>query len=418
MTAVALSTFYFSRIVGKRVVSPSGAVMGRIVDLAVESGTSRPQIVAVCVKTKAGIQHCDFSAFSIKKHASRYHITCTRHTEVDINADTVLMVGKYLLDRQIVDVDGRKMVRVNDLRFATVQSGTYLVAVDVGLEGLLRRLGIVKPIKLLIKPFKITLSSHHILWDDVQTVDFGHDGIRLSKDYSNLERLHPSDLADIIEDMDRNTQIAVFAGLDEEKAADVLEELEPEAQVSLLENLPLEKAADLLELMPADEAADILDELKDSKIQELLNEMETESSEEIRELMDYPNNTVGSLMTTDFIFFKENNTINEVLSTLRHTKPEQDTIYYLHIVNSQNKLIATVSLRDIVVNDPEIKLCDIMNRDVVYVQDMDKIESINEIIAKYNLIAIPVVEETKELVGMVIINDIMDSLLKSRRKRL
>jgi Mg/Co/Ni transporter MgtE len=147
----------------------------------------------------------------------------------------------------------------------------------------------------------------------VETVGFGHAGIRLSKDYSNLEKLHPSDLADIIEDMDRNTQIAFMSSIDENKAADVLEELEPEIQRSVVENLPLYKAADLLEKMPADEAADILDELREDKADELLKEMEVEASEDIRELLEYDDDSVGSIMTTDYISFNENETVDLLL---------------------------------------------------------------------------------------------------------
>lgn len=411
-------TFYFSRVVGNTVYSSDDNSVGRLKDLVVESHAQRPKILGARLSTKNGSEIVDFSKFTIEKRQGQYKLICTELINIEPDKNNTIFVGKYVLDRQIVDIDGRKLVRVNDLRFARVADGIYLVAVDVGFEGLLRRLGVAKPLKTMLRPFGITITGNHILWDDVATVDYGHEGIKLAKDTYNLDKLHPSDLADIIEDMDRNTQMAVFASLDNEKAADVLEEMETDAQISLIESLSLEKAADLLEMMPADEAADILDELKEEKAEQLLNEMEDEASEEVRELMEYEDDTVGSIMTTDFISFSENDTVGDILSELRRLKPEDDTIYYIYIVNSTGRLISTVSLRDIIVNEPETTLSTIMNRNVVYVYDNDKLDSLNEIIAKYNLLAVPVVAENHELLGMVIINDVMYNLLKARRKRL
>jgi Mg2+ transporter MgtE len=277
-------------------------------------------------------------------------------------------------------------------------------------------LGIAKPLMRFLKLFKATIPSHLILWEDVETVDTGHAGIKLSKEHSNLSTLHPSDLADIIEELDRNSQLAVFSSLDQEKAADVLEELKPNVQKAMLENMALDKAADLLEKMPADEVADILDELREEQAEALLQEMEAEASEEVRELMEYPENSVGSIMTTDYIFFHENSTVEETINELRRLKPDPETVYYLYIVNETEKLVATVSLRDLIVAEPQTKLNEIMNEDVIFVYDTDKIDSIAEIISKYSLFAIPVVEENEVMAGVVEVNDIVHSLLSKKRR--
>ena len=414
-----VSTYYLSRIIGSNVYSTSGKSIGKIKDLIVEIDFIRPKVVAVSLKSDEGIQIIDYVPFQIKKDKDKgkYLINCSKLIEYKLDSKKTFYLSKNVLDRQIVDMHGRKLVRVNDIRLASLATGTFLIAVDVGVEGLLRRLGIAKLLKKILKPFKINLPNHYIIWDEVETVDFGHEGIKLSKGTSNLSKLHPSDLADIIEEMDRNTQFAVFASLDDERAADVLEELELEAQISVIENLSIEKAADLLEKMPADEAADLLDQLKKEKAEELLNEMEEEASGEIRDLMEYPDSQVGSIMTTDYICFKETTTIGDTINELRKLKPEGDTIYYIYVVNNHDKLIATVSLRDIIVTQPDITLKEIMNKNIVYVYDTDKIESLNEIISKYNLLAVPVVNEYNVLLGMVIINDLVYILLKGKRKR-
>lgn len=412
------STFYFSRIVGNKVYSQSGTLFGKLIDLIVDIDFTKPKVVAAKLNTVSGAITVDFSSFTIEKQNNQYCIKTSELKEYSPEGKNVFLLAKNVLDRQIIDMNGIKLVRVNDIELAIIANGTFLLAADVGIEGLLRRLGVAMLFSKILQPMGITLPSHLILWDEVETVDDGRSEIKLSKDYSNLEKLHPSDLADIIEDMNKYAQIALISSMDEERAADVLEELEPQIRKSVLENLPIDKAADLLEKMPADEAADILDELRDDKVEELLMEMEEEASEDIRELLVYPENSVGSIMITEFVLFNENESVEETIRTLRRLKPEPDTIYYLYIVDNFDKLVATVTLRDLIVSEPELELRRIMNPNVIYVFDDDKIASLHEIITKYNLLAIPVVNSEKQILGVVIINDMLHNLLKNRRKKI
>ena len=411
-----VSTFYLSRIIGNRVFENNKAI-GKLQDLIVDVNFIRPKVIAAKVKIGNKIRIIDFSNFSILKEKGQYVLECNNVNGITVVGENTLFLVKHVLDKQIVDMDGRKLVRVNDIRLAILSNGIYSVAVDVGIEGLLRRLGVAKPIKKILKPIGKSIPSQLILWDEVEAIDFFHAGIKLSKAYSKLSTLHPSDLADIIEDLDSKTQFAIFSSLDDEKAADVLEELETDAQISVLESLSIEKAADVLERMPADAVADILDEMEDDKAEELLSEMEVEASEEVRELMEYPENTVGSLMTTDFTSFNENMTANDIITELRRLKPESDMIYYLYVLNDSGKLVATLSLRDLIVANPETQIKDIMNENIIYVLDYDKIDSLAEIISKYSLLAIPVVDDSMEMVGMVVIDDVVFELLKRKRRR-
>jgi Mg/Co/Ni transporter MgtE len=211
--------------------------------------------------------------------------------------------------------------------------------------------------------------------------------------------------------MGAKSRTKIFESLDEEKAADVLEEMEPYAQAQIIESLSIGKAADVLEKMPADEVADLLDELKDEKVELLLNEMEKESSEEVRELLEYEDKEVGSLMTTDYLSFRETMTIEETLQELRLQKPEADMIYSLFITDEAEKLIATVSLRDLVISLPTVTLGDIMNKHIISVNDEDKVNTLGAIISKYDLLAIPVTDSQNTLVGMVVIDDIVEDLM-------
>jgi CBS domain-containing protein/sporulation protein YlmC with PRC-barrel domain len=411
----SLKTFYLSRILGNKVVSEQRKAVGKLEDLVVDLDQVRPMVFALKVRFGSTSLLIDFKHVSIFKKDSSYVVQCHQLVEVPIPNDNILFLAKHVMDRQIVDIDGRKLERVNDLRLAYLSSGLFVVAVDVGVEGLLRRLSVAKPINQTLKPFGKSLPSRMILWDDIAAISPSQEGIKLGKEQSKLSTLHPSDLADILEDLDHKTRVALFSELDEEKAADVLEEMENEAQVSMLESLSVEKAADVLEKMPADEVADILDDLQKERADELLEEMEEEASEEVRELMEYPENTVGSLMSTDYFSFHENMTVSQTIMELRRLKPPSDTIYYLYVLDDEEKLVATVSLRDLVVAEPETTLLEIMNRKVIKVEDYDRIDSLAEIISKYNLIAIPVVDEEDHMAGIVIIDDVVFTLMKARK---
>jgi Mg/Co/Ni transporter MgtE len=330
--------------------------------------------------------------------------------------DAVLL-KESILDKQIVDITGRKLVRVNDIRMVVIPTGAYVVAVDVGTEGLLRRIGIDRPIRNLLQLFKGKIPSKFILWDDVETVDLNTLSIQLSKTRSKLDTLHPSDLADIIEELGRNSKTSLFSSLDEETAADVLEELEVKEQVHIIESLPVAKAADVLEKMPANEAADLMDYLEDDKAEQILHEMEPEASEEVRDLLEYPDSTVGSLMTTDVLTFKGEQTIAEVLDYIKTEQPEMESLYTLFVTDDQNILEGTITMRDLLIADPQVKLNEVMNDHIEQVNDYDRLDSLSEIVSKYNLLAVPVTNDNNELEGMVVVDDIIDDLLGKRRTK-
>ncbi|MBW6502325.1 MAG: CBS domain-containing protein, partial [Bacteroidales bacterium] len=346
-------------------------------------------------------------------------VTCAGLADLpeDEIADGLFLV-ENVLDKQIVDLNGRKLVRVNDIRLVTVAMGTFAIAVDIGIGGLLRRIGIAQPLKKFVSLFKGSIPAKYILWEDVQAIDYSNLNIKLSKTYSRLQTLHPSDLADILEDLGKKSSMSVFSSLDEEKAADVLEELETHAQIHIVENLPVEKAADLLEKMPADEVADILDELEDEKAEILLREMDDESSQEVRELLEYSDNSVGSIMTTDFLSFGPETSVSDVINELRDKIPEPHELYKMCVTDEDNELIGTFSLRDLVLARPGLKLNQIMNHEPILLFDDQKQDAAAVIISKYSLLAVPVVDRNNQLQGMVIVDDVVEELMGKRRSRM
>jgi CBS domain-containing protein len=419
-------TFYLSQILGNAYISDDGTVLGKIKDFLIDQSSLpgneaepvRPRVVAIKVKRGKEFRVLDFSHFEIKKFKRKLRITCNEIRDISPESfSNCLWLAENIQDKQIVDINGRKLVRVNDIRLVMIPSGTYAIAVDVGIDGLLRRIGIGRPIQSMLDPFSIDIPGKFILWDDIEAVDFTNASIKLSKSSSRLNTLHPSDLADIIEDLDKASRTYVFASLDEEKAADVLEELEPHAQIQIVESLPVEKVADVLELMPADEVADLLDVLAEDKAEKLLEEMEKESSEEVRELLEYHDKYVGSLMSTDYCTFSEHLTVAETLEELRRQQPEPSHIYSIFVTDKNDRFLAAISLGELVIANPAMHLKDIMKKNPVSVFDDDKVDSLAELVSKYNLLAVPVINKDRQMEGVVVVEDIVDDLLSKRKTR-
>lgn len=411
-----LVTYYLSRIVNRKFFDNSGELLGKLKDIIVIFSDEKPKVIAVKTIINKQERILNYDYFDIRRIQNDYVIYCNEIVDFKLPENTnLLYLAENILDKQILDINGRKLVRVNDIRLVKVNSGSYAVAVDVGLDGIFRRLGIARPITAMLSPFKLKIPGRYILFDDVEAVDSTTFGITLSKPYTKLNTLHPSDLADVIEELDMKSRKAIFESLDEEKAADVLEELETDAQIDMIESLSIEKAADVLEKMPADEAADLIDELEDDRAELLLNEIEKESSDDIREILLYEDDTAGSLMMTDFVSFKEDVTVEKTMEVLREEKPESDSIYYLYIIDEDEKLIGTVSLRDLVIADPNMILNDIMRKIVAFVYDNDELDSIAETVSKYNLLAIPVTNKEMKMEGVIVIDDILEDLLDKRK---
>ena len=418
----SLTTFYLSGIIGKEAFSSDGDAIGTIKDLmvsAMPTGNNDPNqqlVTGVRLKIRKEIKFYSFKSFLVTKAREVINVTCTGLTELGTDeVNNGLLLVDNILDKQIVDMNGRKLVRVNDVRLASLPAGTFAIAVDIGIEGLLRRIGIAIFIKRILSVFKINIPADFILWDDVQAIDHSSLNIRLSKTYAKLHTLHPSDIADILEDLGKKSSMSVFSSLDEEKAADVLEELETSAQIHILENLPVNKAADVLEKMPADEVADILDELEDDKAEMLLKEMDKESSEEVRELLEYDDDLVGSIMTTDYLSFSATMTVAEVLVELRSKKPESAELYNMFVIESNDELMGSFNLRDLVVSEPNVSVSQIMKSEPLHLLDDQKVGAIAELVSKYNLLAVPVVDQNNQLQGMVVIDDVIEDLTRKRR---
>jgi Mg/Co/Ni transporter MgtE len=328
-----------------------------------------------------------------------------------------ILLRSDLLDKQIVDIDGRRVVRVNDVSLDDVEGSLRLVAVDVGGAGLLRRLGIEGPYRTLARNLRLPISEKYIDWEDVDPVESSIASVKLRVPHAGLAELHPADLASIIDQLAPRDRAGVLASLDDEAFADAMEEMEPDTQVEVLELLEPERAADILEEMSPDDAADLVADLSDETREEILALMEKEEAEEVQELLGYPEDSAGGIMTTEFIAIPATLNAGQTIERLRELEPDAETVYYLYVTDDDEHLVGVLSLRDLIVAQPATPISEVMFDEPVAVGVLASQEEVAQVVARYNLLAVPVVDDHGRLAGIVTVDDAIDTVLPTAWKR-
>ncbi|HSU24808.1 MAG TPA: CBS domain-containing protein, partial [Pyrinomonadaceae bacterium] len=327
-----------------------------------------------------------------------------------------VQLGKDVLDNQLIDVDGKRVVRVNDVQLIEVGDIWRVTGADVTLAGFLRRLmpqgfyGSDRPVEV------IDWADVGYLATDTATVT-----VQLKSSKNKLSRLHPVEIAQLAETLSPIHRTEVVESLDDEIAADTLEEMSTEAQARILEEMDEERAADILEEMSPDDAVDVLDEMDEEKAQELFQLMEVDERADVAELMPYDHDTAGGLMTTEFIVFPKDLTAGQAIARLREMAETPNMIYYLYVVEEDKswKLRGLISLRSLILADPTAKLDDVMRTDFRFAHPSDSVEEVAQTITEYNLLALPVVDDEGDIAGIVTVDDAMEVLLpKSFQRRL
>ncbi|WP_168190177.1 magnesium transporter [Caloramator sp. E03] len=408
---------YISNLLGVSVYDSSNIYLGKLNDLIVTSDEHLPVVQGLRIKNKDSLKEIAFKSLGIYKGGKKYKIIVDNYFEY-VRDKNFYSLSNDILDRQIVDINGRRVVRVNDLRLAEIGEGYKVVAVDIGFRGLLRRLGILNFVEGILSKIGRNFADSLVIWDNVEPIKGQVDRITLSIPYKKLKSLHPADIADILEDIDANYRNHIFKTFDSRLAADTLEEFEDEYQSNLVENIDAKLAKEIFENMPNDEIADILEDVDEEKVEKILQNMDKSDAQEIKELLKYDDNTVGSIMNKDYIAFNQNKSVDEVIKELRETKPSSEIAYYLYVIDNDERLTGVVSLRDLIISSPDAKLKEIMQKNIIYVYDTDTLDDLTELVTKYELLAIPVVNNERVLLGMAILNDIVDEVLLPRWKKI
>jgi CBS domain-containing protein/sporulation protein YlmC with PRC-barrel domain len=407
---------YLSEIQHRRVIEPNGNEVGKLADIAVVPQGQFPAAQWAILSTPSGEKTVRWGdlAQEIGHFRLRNRLETTPDAQLPPEA---LRLSRDLLDKQIVDTHGAKVVRVNDLQLSDVDGQLRLVGADVGLRGLLRRVGAESVAERVVGLAGRRLPRGIIPWHLVEPLESKEDApaktaaVRLTIPHAKLALLHPADIADIVEEMTADERVAVFQQLDIETAAEALQEVEPEMQAAIVSDLPEERAADILEEMDPDEAADLLQDLPEERRDELVELMEKEEAQDVSELLTYPENSAGGIMTTDLYAIPAEVTAAKAIDDLRLRKPDPELIYYLYVIDDEGKLEGVLSLRDLVVAAPDTKIKAVMDPHVLRVDAETPKEEVAALIAKYDLLALPVVDARRKLIGTVTIDDVVELML-------
>ena len=398
---------YLSQVLGRPIRDLEGEHMANVKDVIVRLGENdHPPVTGLVARYRRR----DF-------FLSRWRVTQLDQNGVRLNSDIFdlrpfvrreneVLLARDVLDKQLIDVDGKRVVRVNDVQIIQAAGEWRVTGADVSLQGLWRRLAPAG--------FAGTRTPVEVLdWADVGYLATDAATVQLKSSSDKLARLHPVEIARLAEALSYHHGSEVVESLDDETAAETLEEMPAEHQARILSDMDQERAADILEWMSPDEAADVLGDLPEEKAEELLGLMEHEEQADVAELLPYEDDTAGGLMTTEFVTLPRELTVGEALARLREMAETPNMIYYLYVVEAEGswRLCGVIALRSLILADPSMPLEDVMRTEFQRASAQEPAREVAQRIAEYNLLALPVVDESGDILGIITVDDAMEILL-------
>src|SRR5437764_435015 len=432
---VVMPMIFLSTLLRQSIYDIEGRRLGVLHDISVSLNETFPVVTALVVRSPLGNSQNDmiipwYQVNSLEEPQIHLVVKQPQIASYTPQSDELLL-KRDILDKQIVDTQGFRVVKVNDLKLAQIKKTARLVGVDIGMRRLLRRLGLEAPIEIIGRVLPLRPQQRIITWNYVKPIQVVRVGtgqltpalagatagaggvvpqVQLNVSHTKIAVLHPADIADILEQLDVEQAGAVLGRLDTETAADALSEVEYPLQYELLSELDPERASDLLEKLAPDDAADILADIPQAEAERLLSLMPANEAQPIRELLRYGAETAGGLMTTEVLKLVQAATVEEALAYLRQHSEHLEMVYYLYIVDDEQHLVGVVSLRQLVTAEPAARMQDLMDTDVIKVETTTDQEEVARVIAKYDLLGVPVVDADNRLVGLVTVDDVIDVL--------
>jgi magnesium transporter len=411
-----MSTLALTELLGLPVFDPGGQC-GRVRELGIAPAEDPARVAVLIVRTKAGDRVLPFSSVIALNGGLRTDSAVSTWPKAD-GSEGLFLLSRDLLDQQIIDVHGRKVVRVNDVDLNQDMSNSHPVlrvtGVDIGARGAVRRLlkGVV-PAGVL-KTLLLKIPERPIPWDFVDLIETDPARrVKLKIAHDRLAKLHPADIADIVEDLAPDEREAVFETLDEETAAEALEEVEPKVQKAIVESLASERAADIVEEMDPDAAADLLADLPEERTSEILKEMVPEQRQEVAELLGFEENTAAGRMNTEFIALPVSANVSDAIEALRHFEGGIETVNTMYLVDSHGTLAGAVPLAKLVLASPDTPLLSLSQEPLISCHAGCREKDVAELFDKYNLVTLPVVDDKKKLTGVITSDDVI-SLLRAK----
>ena len=392
-------------LVGTPVTDAQGRLRGKLKDIAVATGPEAGKVAGLVLKTRAGLKLVP-SQDVMETPAGTLELRSSGELPPLKDGSNYLFLQQDLVDRQIIDIHGRKVVRANDVDLEWMGHGAAhllrVAEVEVGMRGAFRRIfkGLLPKNKL--EAFSRRLAAHSIPWQFVDVIEVDPARrVKLRIEYERLAQIHPSELADILEELSPAEREAVFTSLDEEVAAETLEEVDPRLQKSLLEKLDEERIADIVEEMDPGAAADLLAELPEEQSDAILEEMEPEERQEVEELLEFDEKSAAGFMTTDFVHVGENATVADAVQALRSFDGDPESLTEVFLLSDREVLRGSVPLARLVMAVPETRLALLTEQRVLSCPSAMKQDEVAEMFDKYNLHALPVVDPQERMVGVV-----------------
>ena len=409
-----MSRLALSEILGLTVYDASGAASGRVREAALIPQEDPAKIALLIVKTRTGNRLLPLSAVAALNGGVRASTPAAEWNK-DKSAEGLLLLSRDLLDQQVIDVHGRKVVRVNDVDIhqEVVENRVVLKigGVDVGARGALRRLlkGVIPAAAL--RSMLSHIPPREIPWDFVDLIETDPARrVKLKISHDRLAKLHPADIADIVEDLAPDEREAVFETLDEEVAADALEELEPKVQKSVVESLEPDRAADIVEEMEPDAAADLLADLPEDRTEEILVQMEPEERREVAELLEFEENTAAGRMTTEYIALPVGSSTEDAINAMRTFEGRIESMSTVYLIDTQGTLVAAVPLVKIAMAPSATPLLSLAQEPLVSCHVSTREKEFTELFDKYNLVSLPVIDDHGYLTGIITPDDVIAML--------
>ncbi len=405
---------YLSQMLGKPVVDSTGEKIGTISDVAISTGEVFPRITSLAFQGPGKVPFMiswrkyvdefteDGITLSVEAHDVRFSY---------LQPDEVLL-ARDLLNRQIVDTQGLKVVRVNDLKLSRSGTQLRLLGAEVGIRGILRGLApwLERTAVAVARAFGKKIDEQIIAWNYMDLLDRDLSEVQLSVSHKRLDELHPADVADILEQLDPQQRANVFKHLDDAQATEAISEMEDEYQAEFIDEMDDARAAGLLGSMDPDDAADIVRDLSYEKAEKLLRLMGVEDAAEIRQLLGYKDGTAGGMMTTQFVAVRDDDTVGETIEVLRELPADHPSVHYVYVLDEYDKLVGIVSLRTLVLTDDAQAIGEVMFKDLITATPDETEEDVSADIFKYELTAMPVVDEHGALLGIVTVDDAWDAI--------
>lgn len=395
---------FIARLLGSPIYGAGSEQIGRLDDLIVRIGEERyPPVTGLVVRDRrrrffVPASHLRGFDDAVRLNSSLVDLKTFRRRDGEV------LLSRDVLDHQIIDITGRRIVRVNDVQLLPVDSTYRVVGVDLSPQALLRRLG--------PRALAGQIAGRHIVdWNDVQYLASAAP-VQLKVSYERLSELNPVDLARIVDALSYPESTEIVAALDDETAAETLEEVSDERVADILEGLDAARAADILEEMAPGAAADALEDLGATVAEEILAEMEPEEAADVREALAYDEESAGRIMTTDFVRVPESATVGDALALIRALEDVPDPLLAVYVVadGDPDTLRGIVRLRNLILNDPATPVLDLMDEDMPAIKPDAPARDAARLLAEYNLLAVPVVEEQR-LLGIVTVDDALATLL-------